>query len=138
MGQSTDAILAYAIDPGWDEGEEPWAETEQDPDEWLLDALGVLPAYPEAKDREHWRAYFKAKREAEEAAPVELVEHCHHEYTMYLLAVRGTRVRNARGDVTDVTDTLGTAPDASGLLSFCEAQGIEDPRPRWLLVSYWG
>jgi hypothetical protein len=136
MGISTDGILAFGFDLGL-EGEKPeFLGDHEDIDEMVTAEAGLTA--PEHRDYERdWREYWKAKKAALAACPIELIEHCSGEYPMYIIAVRGTGGYARRGYAQKV-DTSPPAPEKiEAARAWCEAHGIEWQEPCWLLASFY-
>lgn len=135
MGTSTDGILAYGVAlHDFDEcpfEELPFAEGHESFDD-LIHHLAGLPDYGEEGHS------FEKEREAVEAFPLELVQHCHHEFPCWILAVRGT-VRTAhRGYPVALGGSLPNIPNAgvAALNEWCEKYEIEKVWD-WYLCSDW-
>lgn len=151
MGTSTDAILAFGFDLGDPEdGEldkllEAGRENDEDEDTFDPDTLlardaGVQPPtveYGEAT-KHTFEAYWKAKREAVEAHPLDVISHCSGNCPMYFLAVRGTESRALRGyPESNISLPEVSAESVQAMREFCERYGITFKTPSWCLFSDW-
>lgn len=133
MGVSTDAILVFGFDCGETQPIKDWID-----DLIAEEAHLIRPAG--SWDNPDVRAYHDARREAIEACPVDIVDHCSGEYPMYVVALRGSEIRSSRGHSTVIDPAaLNVAPERIvAMKAWCEAHGIQWREPSWLLVSYWG
>lgn len=158
MGQSADGILAYGYDiggpeEGWridgiDEGElwrPEWVTDGDDGDEpdYVDDAQRHLLASIGFTETDYTAAGYFDRFNAAAALVPELVTYCSGDYPMYLLAAHHIEVGHGHIKEVDI-QALAARRSAEGwdarLASALTTLGItptDQPRPRWLLVSYW-
>lgn len=129
MGFSSDGILVYGIDLG-EEKPEFLGEYEDMDD--LLMTEGWQPQYGEEGHD------FKKQREFLERQPVDLTMYCSYDCPMYILSVRGTETSVSRGYVTEIASLDVDVDKRAAFISWCQAHGIKNPEPKWLLASMYG
>lgn len=110
MSTSTDAILCFALDPQWEEGEEPWKD--YDYEEWIEEKFG--------KD-----------------SAIEIVLHCSGDAPMYLIAAKESVTTARRGSPRIISDLEVQSTWRSALRKVSRELKIPD-EPKWFLASYWG
>jgi hypothetical protein len=143
MGISTDAILAYGYDLGYDPVPTWWSNLSEEEQEnegfadlaktQMLASIGFTEKW--AKGNE---GYFDRKREAKKQLGVEVIYYCSYDYPMYILAAK--EFRAYRGDV-EIIDSLDIDLDwddkLKSALKSLEIKPINE-HPQWMLVSMWG
>lgn len=156
MGISSDAILCYGFTVGEEDEPPEWLkikETDPVADSDTMefeDFVAKLHEIDEPNGRDWedqrpqvWEAYWQAKRDAVKAEGVEIVYHCHSEYTMRILAVTTSVKTASRGCPFELEQELESAQVRmmwhEKLRRFCERAGIpfENEDPQWLLCSWW-
>lgn len=129
MGISSDGILVYGIDLGEEKPE--FLGDHEDMDELLM-AEGSQPQWgDEGHD-------FKKQWAFLATCPADLTMYCSYDYPMYILSVRGTKKDVARGYVEEVESLSVDDAKRDEFIAWCEAHGIENPQPKWLLASMYG
>lgn len=86
--------------------------------------------------------WFKVCREAEIAAPIEIVHHCSYDYSMYIVAAKGTVTTARRGYPEGLGQSVAR-PDIAAIdqaRKFLSAHmpSVNFSDPQWLLFSMWG
>ena len=144
MGQSTNAYLAFGIDLG-DNDEIEWPAALQgddggeypDLDSYIAEKAGLKKPPHADYAKPEWGAYFTAKREAVEAFPFDLMQHCSGNYPMWVLGFRDTRQSAYRGDTTVVTMREIKPEEIAALKAFCGELGLPWSEPDWRIFSLW-
>lgn len=161
MSVSTDGIICFGI--AFKEGTEfPWDGHDGDIEAWWRTANGYEPPFQlydasgnylpnvdletdnfgqKHAKKEVIELYYghMSAWEKENPLPVELVNCSSGDYPIWILCVRGIRLRAHRGFPVKFEPYDLKAPDAAGLLAFCEKFKIQhDEQPSWYLCSYWG
>ena len=132
MNQYAKICYGVAFD---EEAEFPWDadEYDGDPEEWWFSGVqGFRPTFELSALEGNWiggedveapqerfNQYYRERREFREShppLPVELVEHCRHDWPMYILAAPGTYRWAHRGS------PVGLSP-AANLVGFCVLMG---------------
>jgi hypothetical protein len=155
MGQSTNGMLVYGYNFGWEieevgeygEWHPSWLNSDSDEDESgdVIEAAGKVLLASVGFAETDWRAdgYHDRLRAAEAQLGVEFDSYCSGDYPMWCLAAHITTVY--RGDVKEIDfGALEKARVDGGwdgkLAAAIQALGVtpKQAQPRWLLVSYWG
>lgn len=129
MGVSSDGLLVYGIDLGEEKPE--FLDDYEDMDELLL-AEGNQPQWGEdGHDFDKQRAFLAT-------CPADLTLYCSYDYPMYILSVRDTNTTVNRGYVEEIENLSVDENKRVQFVAWCEAHGIENPQPKWLLASMYG
>lgn len=146
MGSSASGILVYGVDLGIEEefefpeefngGDEAYLEF----DYFIYREAGLPEFNPNASDDDH-DEFFKKRREVEQAYPVDLVRHGHHEYNACIIAARGSEYSSC--DWTDTTeidpqDMLDMSRQREDIMTWMESHGFEVEEPKWHLCASYG
>lgn len=141
MGVSTDGILAFGFDCGFEDTDYPeWLEPflvddSFDFDEWLIKDT---PDWRSGMPDDEAKALWARRGELKAACPIEFVTHCSYEVPMYILAIRGYSLTASRGSATEVNLIQPAQERVDAAKAFCEQHGIPWQEPKWLLASLWG
>ena len=156
MPQSTDAILCYGFQVGEEDEPPEWLKVPDDEFDPLTDsdtlefAEFVARLHEIEEPGSQWEdqrpqvmeAYWQAKRDAVKQEGVDIVHHCHSEYTMRILAATASVKVAPRGLPVELGETLscfghGASGWRQALRAFCERAGSPFEEPQWILCSYW-
>lgn len=154
MGTSTNAILAYGFNLGegnliretgeYGEVNLPWLSD----DDGLFEAmqqrlLAEMAGFTETWETRVGDGYFKREEEAKARLGVQIVHHCSDSCPMIVLAVAETTAHRGEPVPLDLA-AYSQEPAANGwderLARAVEVLGMTplQPRPQWLLCSWWG
>jgi hypothetical protein len=146
MGVSTNGILFWGY-CFTEEEQKPYehddGEEDFDPETRYAERLGVVPpgeCYSHENDAK-WRAYWDAKKAANERGGCEVGYHCGDACPMYYVAVSASHAVAYRGDPRPIAPMAVGADWAGKLNDYCDKMGIRPPdgqQPGWWLTSYWG
>ena len=104
-----------------------------DPEDQIARDAGIEDWYPGAG-----KEYFRRKRAAINACPVEFILHCSDEFPMWVLAVRGTAVTAFRGSPREVDMPQVEEARIEAFRAWVDERAPGSPAPGWLLFSMWG
>jgi hypothetical protein len=141
MGVSTDAILFWGAHH---EEDEEWPFEDYDPEEFLLEKLGLCspaeeydPESPYIKKK--YESFWANSRETLEDFGVGFDTHCSGDYPIPYVYVSESRTLASRGYPASIT-SLEVKPEwEAKLRRFYDLVGKPYPENvGWWLVSYWG
>lgn len=145
MGIRSDALLVYGVDIGSEEDEGFPFEIPSntvfsscDTGDFLAVWAGIVPPDENCSEEEYeWYHNICVAMEAK-YPNIEIVDHCHPDWSTYIVALRGKTIYAGRGSSTEIfpsKDLFIYEYERQDLVEFLQSKGIYK-EPEWLLCSY--